>query len=189
MNILVASYSSIVIELLKLVFKDIDVNVEYTKSLDGASLKYYDVIFIDDSISTLKETIENIKKTFKYSKLILLGDIDSKEEVDIIINKPFLPQDIKETLKEIKKELKSFIATNVLDPQEIEKIKELMSSEDIIENTQDTVTLLSQREGVKLKGKDAKEFLYECRGLTKKELKRLLKGSKISIKISFKKSS
>ncbi len=49
-----------------------------------------------------------------------------------------------------------------------------------------TIDKLEQKESLKLKGKDAKEFLYDCRGLTKKELKKLLKGAKITIKIDYK---
>ena len=186
MNILVISYSSIVIELLKLVFKDNNIKSEYTKSTDNAQNDSYDIIFIDDSTPNLIEQIEKIKENFDYFKLILIGKLDNKNLVDIIITKPFLPKDIKDIVDGIKKEKKKAnTKTHILDFEEITKIKELMALDDDKKELS-TLDKLEQKKSLKLKGKDAREFLYECRGLTKKELKRLLKGAKISIKINFK---
>jgi len=186
MNILVISYSSIVIELLNLVFKDEYIKSEYVKSVNSAKNDSYDVIFIDDSTPNLEEEIDNIKDNFGYSKLILIGNSNSENIVDIVIKKPFLPKDIKEILRGIKMHLNSIKESNVLNIDEIEKIKELMS---LAEEELSAVGRLEKKESLKLKGKEAKEFLYECRGLTKKELKKLLKGAKISIKVDFKRDN
>ena len=189
MNILVISYSTIVMELLKLVFKDDNIISEHSKSTDNTQDDSYDIIFIDDSTLNLKDEIKNIKENFNYSKLILIGDSIDEDAVDIIIKKPFLPQDIKEILESIKKELnsKEVRKTNILNFEEIVKIKELMAL-DLNESSTKLTTIdrLERKEDIKLKGKNAKEFLYECRGLTKKELKKLLKGAKVSIKIDYK---
>jgi len=190
MNILVISYSTIVMELLNLVFKDDNITSEHSKSTDNTQDDSYDIIFIDDSTPNLKDEINNIKDNFSYSKLILIGNSANEKAVDIVIKKPFLPKDIKEILDSIKKELKNIPKakkTNVLNYEEIAKIKELMElelDEEIKELS--TIDKLEQKESLKLKGKDAKEFLYDCRGLTKKELKKLLKGAKITIKIDYK---
>jgi len=189
MNILVISYSTIVMELLNLVFKDDNITSEHSKSTDNTQDDSYDIIFIDDSTPNLKDEINNIKENFSYFKLILIGNSANEKAVDIVIKKPFLPKDIKDILESIKKELnkKEIKKTNVLNFEEIAKIKELMELE-LNENNRElsTIDRLEQKESLKLKGKDAKEFLYECRGLTKKELKKLLKGAKISIKIDYK---
>ncbi len=188
MNILVISQSSIVIELLKLIFKDESINSEHIKSVDSASSDSYDIIFVDDSIYDLDEEIEDIKDNISYKKLVLIGSSDIDNEFDIVVKKPFLPKDIEEILDDIDEiEDSSDAGTNVLDINEIEKIKELMNMDDE-DDIEDIIDRLNRREDIKLKGKDAKEFLYECRGLTKKELKKLLKGAKIKINIKFKKS-
>jgi len=186
MNILVISYSSIVMELLRLIFKDDNIESEHSKSTDNTKYDSYDIIFIDDSTLNLKENIEDIKSNFSYKKLVLIGKIDNEDLVDSIVKKPFLPQDIKDILSDIENEsnTKSAIKTNILDPNEILRIKELMALDD--SNDENTIFLLEQKRDVTLKNKSAKEFLYECRGLTKKELKKLLKDAKISIKIRYK---
>ncbi len=187
MNILVISYSTIVMELLNLVFKDDNIISEHSKSTDSAKDDSYDIIFIDDSTPNIKDEIRNIKDNFSFTKLILIGNSIDKDLVDIVIKKPFLPKDIKEILDDIKKELNSNSTakkTNVLNFEEIAKIKELMALEPEDELT--AIDKLEQKESLKLKGKSAKKFLYDCRGLTKKELKKLLKGAKISIKIDYK---
>lgn len=193
MNILVISYSSVVIELLKLVFKDDNIKSEHIKSTDNAQSESYDIVFIDDSTPNLKEQIEDLRDNFSYAKLILIGNCSSEELVDIVVKKPFLPKDIKEIIKDVKFNLQNRISkkeTNVLNLEEIAKIKELMALDDIKKSKEiTTIDKLEEKTNLKLKGKDAKEFLYECRGLTKKELKKLLKGAKISIKINYKRDS
>jgi hypothetical protein len=186
MNILVISYSSIVIELLKLVFKDSNIKSEHTKSAKSAQSDSYDIIFIDDSSPDLKEQIIDIQDNFSFTKLILIGSCDCEELVDSSVKKPFLPKDIKDIIDSTQEELKQ--KSNVLNLEEIAKIKELMAQEDISQegDTQSPIDALVEQENLKLKGKDAKEFLYECRGLTKKELKKLLKGAKVSVKIEYK---
>ncbi len=190
MNILVISYSTIVMELLNLVFKDGNIQSEHAKLSDEAKNDSYDVIFIDDSTPNLVDEIENIKDNFSYSKLILIGNSVDSTLVDIVVKKPFLPKDIKDILKKINsttnKENISIKETNVLNYDEIAKIKELMALTEIDEDKLSVIEKLEQNISQKLKGKEAKEFLYECRGLTKKELKKLLKGAKVSIKISYK---
>ncbi len=192
MNILVVSYSSTVAELLKLVFKGGKIESENIRNSDSAKYDSYDVIFIDDSVPNLQEEIEVIKDNFSYKKIILLGSSKSSENlVDIVVKKPFLPKDIDSVLKSIEDELSSKSESAVLNIEEIEKIKALMNldSETQEEEEEDYIDLIdriNRRESLKIKGKEAREFLYDCRGLTKKELKKLLKSAKVTIKIEFK---
>jgi len=195
MILLIVSKSLIVSELLKIVLDEKKIDAEYVSSAKDAEDINYNIIFIDNSIDNLFEEIEFIKDNLK-GEIILLGNADSSIEnrVEKVVNKPFLPEDIAEILnsyqksaeeKSIQKEVK----TNILDPLEIVKIKELMQEDDDDDIDHRTyLEKLEDRENLKLKKKEAKEFLYEILPLTKKELKRLLKGAKISIKIDFKKS-
>ena len=197
MNILVVSYSTIVLELLKMVFKSESIKSEHVKSLKDSKDESYNIIFIDDSTPNLTQEIEEIIDNYSYNKLILIGSNKEAEElVDIVINKPFLPKDIKDIIESIdieELETPKTKETKVLDPTEIERIKALMSLEEELEESLSLEStffeLLEDKESLNLKKKGAKEFLYECTNLTPKELKKLLKGAKVSIKIKFKSDS
>ena len=52
----------------------------------------------------------------------------------------------------------------------------------------DNIELLKEKKSIKIKKKDAKELLLDLNMLNKKELKKLLKDAKVSIKISYKRS-
>jgi len=190
MNILVVSYSTIVIELLKLVFKENSIKNEHIKSVNNAKSDSFSVIFIDDSTINLKEQLEDIINNFSYSKLVFIGNADKNIEnmVDIVVKKPFLPKDIKEIIDDIDFN-KENVRTSVLDAQEIAKIKELMNLDDEILNNNNIFDNLRDKKDIILKRKEAKDFLLDCTKQSKKELKKMLKGAKISVKIKFKRDS
>ncbi len=197
MYILAISSSKIVFELLNMVLKGDDREIEFVNSIEEAQEDSYNIIFIDDTTSDINTELESIINNYSYDKLIFIGSnpiIEAK--VDMVIKKPFLPKDIKEIIESI--DIKPLIkkdsaSTNVLDLDEIEKIKALMNLDD--EEEEDNINyessffeLLEDKESLNLKKKGAKEFLYECTNLNRKELKKLLKGAKVSIKIKFKSS-
>ena len=187
MKILVISNSLIVQELLKLVLDNREDSSEYIQKAQDAEDINYDIVFIDDFISNLKRQIDFVKSSLKAKWVILLGgekDLELGSIVDIILKKPFLPADIEDVLGKFNNK---DISTNILDPEEIAKIKVLMElDEDSSEDELSYIEMLENKESLKLKKRDAKEFLYEILKLNKKELKALLKGAKVSIKVEFK---
>ncbi len=186
MNILVLSYSTVVKELLKMVFKDI--TTCEASSLDEVDGDSYSAIFIDDSLSDLDEVVDEIINNFSYTKLVLIGsDSNLEDRVDISIQKPFLPNELKDILTDIEESSKNSKETNILNKIEIDRIKELMSLDEV-RNSSSFVDLLERKESLNLKSKGAKEMLFELSTLDQKELKNLLKGAKVSIKIKFKSS-
>ncbi len=189
MNILIVSNSLVVEELLKLVLKDKDYNLEYQKDVEDADRNSYDIIFIDDSSQDLNSQIEYAKDGLN-SKVALIASADTDTKADYLVIKPFLPEDIEQVIGYAKKNELKNSSTNVLDPEEIAKIKELMQldefeDEDELEN----IERLRDKKSIKVKKKEAKKLLLELCELDKKELKRFLKGAKVSIKIAYKKDN
>ena len=189
MEILVISNSLVIQELFKLVLKNKNAKVQYAQKAQDANSINYDIVFIDDYIPNLKEQIDFIKTHLRAKNITLLGgdDLELASLVDIVLKKPFLPSDIEEILQKFdNKEL----STHILDPNEIAKIRALMDiDEDKKQEDLSYIERLENKEPLKLKKKAAKEFLLEILDLDKKELKSLLKGAKVSIKIKFKDSN
>jgi len=185
-EISIISNSLIVNELLKLIFKKREENPSFTKESDIETLSNA-IVIIDDSITDLENTIEHLKR--QNNRVILLGE--SSAPVEYQVEKPFLPQDIESILDKLQKHPESEIKTNILDPDEIAHIKALMALEDD-EEEESTLTALEKLEerlSFKAKGREAKEFLLALTELDPKSLKKMLKKSKVSLKISFKESS
>ncbi len=185
MNIIVISRSAVVKELLKLTLNKENLSTQYTDSSKNIGNSSYDFIFLDDSVINLDMELEYINSNLSKGKLIFIGNNKQiLSKVDKAVKKPFLPRDIESIIKEAPK--KKEIKTNILDPQEIAKIKELMEC-DISDSMElNYIDLLEDRQDLNLKKKDAKELLYDLSTLSKKEIKKLLKGAKVSIKINFK---
>ena len=189
MNILIVTASFVVEELLKLILKDKNYNLESQEDVEDAKRDSYDIIFIDDSVQDISSQIEYAQDGLK-SQVALITNADSKIEADYIVIKPFLPQDIENILENLEDEIIANTPTNILDPEEIAKIKELMEMDEAIENQDKNVKhieLLKDKKSLNVKKKEAKELLLELSELNKKELKKLLKGAKVSIKIAYKK--
>ena len=192
MNILIVSSSLIVKELLKLVLEGKNFKAEYQNRAQDAKGAHYSLVFIDNAIEDLIEQLDFIKERLD-GKIVLLGSSDSAvdELVDRVVQKPFLPTDIEELLDSIEPTKEPQIKTNVLDPDEIARIKALMAldeeeSKEPLDEL-DYIERLEEKESLKLKKKKAKELIYELAKLSKKEIKNLLKGAKVSIKIEYKK--
>ena len=187
MNILIVSSSFVVEELLKLILKEKN-NLEIQEDVEDAKRDSYDIIFIDDSVQNIVSQIEYAQNSLN-TQVAFITSIDSDIKANYIVVKPFLPQDIENIIEQLEAKNIDSLQTNVLDPEEIAKIKELMQldefeDEDELEN----IERLRDKKSLKVKKKEAKELLLELCKLDKKELKKLLKGAKVSIKIEYKKS-
>ena len=164
-------------------------------------------------IATIKKDFDFFKL------IIISNKEDLKAVGDLLLNKPFQGQDVQELLdsinlndelifddeedeledidedEELNIELNSLIKrrnedkTNILDPNEIERIKALMAleadEEEILGDTTSFVDKMRAKESLKLKSKHSKQLLKELAILNKKELKKLLKGAKIRIKVEY----
>ena len=187
MNILIVSASFVVEELLKLILKDKNYKLETQEDIEEAKRDNYDIIFIDDSVKDISSQIEYAQGELK-SQVALITTADSTIEADYTIIKPFLPYDIENIIEQLKDKIITSTPTNILDPEEIAKIKELMQIDEELDNKEDFLESLQQKRELKVKKREAKELLLELCGLDRKELKQLLKGAKVSIKIDYKKS-
>jgi len=190
MNILVISNSTIVKELIKLVIQENNFNAEFKNSAKNADNINYTTVFLDDTVNNLKEQVEFIKSKLGGELVLISSKKDNEiENIDKILRKPFLPNDIKEILNSCRNEEQKKIKTNILDPEEIAKIKELMGIEETsesIEYEKSYILMLEDKATLKVKNKKAKKLLYELSSLGKKELKKLLKDANITIKIKYK---
>ena len=186
MNILIISNSIVVEELLKLVLKNKDYNLEYQKDVEDADRDYYDAVFIDESSQDLNSQIEYAQEGLQ-SQVVLIASKDTDTNADYVVVKPFLPEDIELVIDNLKDKTIERKETNILDPEEIAKIKELMQLDEF-EDELENIECLRDKKSLKVKKKEAKELLLELCKLDKKELKKLLKGAKVSIKIEYKKS-
>ncbi len=187
-EITVVSNSLIVNELLKLIFAKRDESVSFQNENDIKTLQN-SLVILDDSINDLEHTIEHLR--LQNNQIILLGE--SQSNLEYQIKKPFLPQDIEKILDRIQEQKKSNIKTKILDPDEIAHIKALMALDDDEEEENQESPLsplekLEQKISFKIKGKEAKELLLALTELDPKNLKKMLKKSKVSLKISFKES-
>jgi len=187
MHILILSNSLVVTELFKLAL-DNDIKSEFKQNINDANRDSYDIIFIDDSLIDFDKQIESIESEIDYKELVAITNSDN-EYSNKILQKPFLPKDITNTINEIKQELeKKNEPANVLDLEEIEKIKsiiELNEYEDKL-NKKSTIDSLKSKESFKAKNKEAKKLLKELCKMDNKEVKELFKSAKVTIKIDFK---
>ncbi len=187
-DIYIFSNSLIVNELLKLIFKNRNETTHFCTLEDCEKLRE-SMVIVDDSIEELSSTIEMLKSN--RNSVILLGE--TREDVDYTVAKPFLPEDIEAAIANtpLPKKSTAKIETKVLDPDEIAYIKSLMSlsEEEVKEEPLEVspLAMLKSRESFKVKGKEAKELLLDLNTLSAKELKGLLKKSKVTIKVNFKK--
>jgi hypothetical protein len=181
MNVLLINNNPVVSRLLSLCTRDEYIIFEEVKVVSDTQRNAYDIVFVDiDSYSNEIATLDNV---LQVRKKILLSKIDEElDDFDLIVKKPFLPSQIIEIIKNVDEEenVKDELdvpsifplkteeeeeSTNdeetskvqVLDTDEIEKIKALLDmdeeSEDSIEET------VSEEEYEKRKIKVIKEQL------------------------------
>jgi hypothetical protein len=187
MSILILSNSLVVIELFKIALLSKYSNVEFAQSISSAQQDSYDIIFVDENISNLNSQIEDIESNIDYGELIAITNSPS-EYATVTLKKPFLAEDINRLLEELEQKKQESEPANVLDLDEIERIKSIMALNDYEENLikKDPIEALSARESFKAKNKNAKKVLKELCKMDKKKLKELFKSAKVTIKIDFK---
>lgn len=183
MNILLINENPVVSRLLVLCARDGHITLEEVESIGEIKHEYYDVVFIDEG--SYEGEVLSLSDNVSIGKKILLSNADVEiSDFDMTIKKPFLPSQIIEVLESIevndetadkKKNRVSIFPlsadsqkkvadadedllsdTQVLDSDELEKIKSLLEMDDEIEMTHEE---LSEEEIQKRKVEAIKEQL------------------------------
>lgn len=149
MDILLINESPVVSRLFSLCTNDDTVHFEEVVKSDEIRQVQYDIVFIDEA-SYEGEVVDLEKKVAVRYKVLLAYEDVGVDNIDITVKKPFLPSQIIEVIKhvkevpvideeiEVEEELFSDDSENsvkpksheVLDRNEIEKIKELLDMAD-----------------------------------------------------------
>ncbi len=136
--------------------------------------------------------VESLLEEIDFSDDLIFDDEDDIVKEDKIEGETNFDEDEdiedEESITSLIQETKES-SPKVLDPQEIERIKALMQLDESDDDILDEVSYIDKiknKESFKLKTKEAKRFFKELKNIKNKELKRLLKGAKIRIKIEFK---
>ena len=165
MNILLINDNPVVSRLLALCTRDEDMVLEEVCGLDEVQHDGYDVVFVDEG--SYEGEVMNLSDTLNIGKKVLLSNVDVEiNDFDMTIKKPFLPSQIIEVLESmeahtnvqetIEKEIPSIFPLSseedgvveeldipnaqVLDENELEKIKGLLEMDDEITVTNDVLS-------------------------------------------------
>jgi hypothetical protein len=174
----------------------------------------FEVMMVDDTFSGLKEALPLAKHLDIPIKVLLYhDDAQGDDGFDYRIKKPFLPEDIRTFIDGCKADLEanpplrkpideldsrtkpkaskithvpaSRPEPNVLDPDEIDTIKNLLEEEglQIVGEEELADTVIREREA--LAQADSKALLKFLRKTKPKKLRKLLKGATVRIEITF----
>jgi hypothetical protein len=188
MKILVISNSTVIVEIFKLALENKDFELEFVNHIEDAKDDFYSIIFIEEDSLNIKEQIDIIENYINYKELVSIGT-QEREYSNLLLKKPFLPKDIEKFIEQIDKDLEEKDEpANVLDLEEIEKIKSLIQESEIEEELikKDAIEKFKDKESFKVKKKKAKKFLQELCLMDESVREELLDSAKITIKIEFK---
>jgi len=188
MDILIVTNSPVVLEMFKMAFLDKDINMEFVKSVDEAKKDSYFIVFIDDTVLNIDSQIDTLENYINYNELV--GIVANEADfANHILKKPFLPENLTSLVNSILKEADSKDEpANVLDLEEIEKIKSIIAlneSEELFAK-KSVVEKLKDKESFKAKNKKAKKILKELCKMSNSELDELFASAKVTIKVDFK---
>jgi len=165
MNILLINDNPVVSRLLALCTRDEDMVLEEVQGLDAIEHTHYDVVFVDEG--SYEGEVMNLSEGVTIGKKVLLSNADVEiNDFDMTIKKPFLPSQIIEVLESIEehthvnetteKDIPSIFPlsteeddqeeeidvshTQVLDENELEKIKGLLEMDDEITVNSETLS-------------------------------------------------
>ena len=134
MNILLINTSPVVSRLIS-IFVNEKTFLDEPKNTSELKLSKYDLVFVDDDSYILE--IEQLLKNTPFLKKVLLSSKKMPDSIveyfDEVIQKPFLPSQIREVIDSTSKYIKqnsiknsTFEKSNILDKNEISKIKDLL---------------------------------------------------------------
>ncbi len=154
MNILLINSNPVVSRLIELCMRDDAIVFETVENIADVKRDRYTAVFVDDR--SYDDKTQKLLSSLMIQKKVLLSSHDVNEEVfeifDEVIKKPFLPSQIRAAFQEIKEEKRegnmtenpsifplstedkrveeTFSGTEVLDSNEIEKIKALLDMDE-----------------------------------------------------------
>jgi hypothetical protein len=198
MRILLLSRNRVVQELVKLGIKGREeIRLEIADSLSEVRGDHFDLLLADDQLAERVhgEELEHLIA----GRRILLGKAGGSvaEGYDAVLGKPFLPGDIERLLGqridlelEEEEDLREFLegelasGTEVLDAEEIQRIRQLLD-----EGTAETPEQEEEREPRKRPGEersyDVESLLEMLERVKPKQLRKLLRGATVHIRIEF----
>jgi len=144
MNILLINNNPVVSRLLSLCTRDETIILEEIIKIGECKRDNYDIVFVDES--SYKGKVQNLNEYLTIEKKVLFTHTDmSVLDFDVLIQKPFLPSEILEVLESLDEkqdkvqEEDKTASTQVLDGNEVEKIKELLEMNEMDYDSSDEV--------------------------------------------------
>ncbi|SFZ97484.1 Highly acidic protein [hydrothermal vent metagenome] len=135
MNILLINNNPVVSRIISLCMRDEVYNLEEVETLSSTNLNRYDILFVNDDSYDLqcKDKLEEMtfsKKVFLLSKE---HSMETIEDFDEVINKPFLPSQISSLLEDFvdidEEQNEELLNTPILNNSEIDKIKAILEED------------------------------------------------------------
>jgi len=154
MNILLINKNPVVSRLLSLCTRDASIELEELESIEACKRDKYDVVFVDEAVYEGK--VQKLNEYLSLEKKVLFTHTNiTTSDFDVVIQKPFLPSEILEVLERLndkqEKEEEDTRSTQVLDSNEVEKIKELLEVNEMDYNSSDEVLSDEEYESRKIK--------------------------------------
>jgi hypothetical protein len=182
-EILLVNRNPIVSRLFTAMNHDAKMAIREIDSIEALKMhENYAMIFIDEG--ACQSSFEKIQDHYSDTKKVCISyELESVEGFDATLQKPFLPLQILEVIESLEQESTPTTSYGVLDGSEIEKIKGILQ----MQSTQEAKGVESpSKESSKKRKKGKKDLSIELKGLSKKRLKKLLKGKEITIRIQLK---
>jgi len=155
MHILLINKNPVVSRLLSLCTRNESLKLEEIKEIESCKRESYDVVFVDEAAYDGK--IQKLNESLKVEKKVLFTHTGIRtNDFDVVIQKPFLPSEILEVLesvmnKEDTSEEEQIHANQVLDSNEVEKIKELLEINEMDYDSSEEVLSDAEYEARKIK--------------------------------------
>jgi len=199
MRVLLLSRNRVVQELVKLGIKGKKgLEIEIATSLSEVRGDRFDLLLADDQL-TEKVHVNELEHLI-VGRRVLLGDAEGKiaEGYDAVLGKPFLPRDIERLIGQgvgmdsldgeedlrafLEEELERASETEVLDAVEIQRIRKLLDEGTVEVPEEEQGTEEHSTEG---QSYDVESLLEMLARVKPKQLKKLLRGATIHIRIEF----
>lgn len=157
MNILLINNNPVVSRLLMLCTRDESMILEEIRDLNEIKRDSYDIVFVDEALYEGK--VQNLSGYVTTQKKVLFTNIDSSlSTFDVVIQKPFLPSQVLEVIESLndkknqqEQEEDNAQKTQVLDDNEVEKIKELLDMNEMDYDSSDEILSDEAYESRKIK--------------------------------------
>jgi len=123
MHILLINNNPVVSRLLSFCLKKETIVLEEIEDIESCKRDKYHIVFVDEAL--YDEKLQRLKDTMTIQKTVIFTHtLMDSSHFDVAIQKPFLPSQILEIVESLNEE--SPASTQVLDSNEVEKIKALL---------------------------------------------------------------